>query len=418
MSERDVEVFVDLAGEAIPAGRLIMRVLRERESATFTYHQGWLSHPHRFALDPSALPLGRGAFHTGGPRALFAGLSDSAPDRWGRTLMARQARLEGRRGALFEHDYLLTVDDLARQGALRFRDAGGGPFLAAAEPSIPPLVRLGELLAASDRVQQESTDLEALRLLLAPGSSLGGARPKASVVDPSGRLLIAKFPSVSDDWPVIHWEHVVHRLAAAAGVRVPVTRLERVGERAVLLVERFDRQGPRRIPYLSAMAMLGATEGEQDRSYLEIADAIRVYGSRVEEDLRELWRRMVFGVLVTNTDDHLRNHGFLRSARGWVLSPAFDLNPIPTDVRPRIHALALDDQSPRSSLQTLLDVAGYMGLDPADAEEIVGQAARATSGWRRAARAVGLDRAQVERMASAFEHADLDLALRVATGLP
>jgi serine/threonine-protein kinase HipA len=411
LSEREIEVYVDLDGQAIPAGSLFMRILRGRQSASFAYHKSWLSHPARFSLDPVHLPLGAGQFNTAGGQKLFAGLSDSAPDRWGRSLMARQVRLEGERRTLFESDYLLMVHDRARQGALRFRTISGGPFLADSSTPIPPLVRLGELLAASERVQRDATDMEALRLLLAPGSSLGGARPKASVVGADGHLLIAKFPSVHDDWPVIRWEHVTAVLAEMAGLRVPESRLVEVEGRPVLVSRRFDRDRERRLPFLSAMAMLGANEGEEDHSYLEIADAIRVHGARVDSDLRELWRRMVFNVLVTNTDDHLRNHGFLRLGPGWGLSPVYDINPMPLDVRPRIHALALDDQNPRSSLRTVLNVADYLGLERGRARNIAQGVAKATSRWRRVARAHGISPADVERMASAFEHDDLDRAL-------
>ena len=413
MTDSEVAVYVDLDGAPIHAGQLFMRATRGRQNASFSYDEGWLRHPRRFSLDPVYLPLGGGIFHTAAGQALFPGLADSAPDRWGRALMARRARLDGEHRTLLEADYLLRVHDPTRHGALRFRGAGAGPFLAASETPVPPLVRLGELLSASDRVQRDPGDDDALRLLLAPGSSLGGARPKASVLDTDGTLLIAKFPAVGDDWSVTTWEHVTCRLASAAGIKVQQTRLTTVGGQAVLLAHRFDRAGQRRLPFLSAMALIGAQDREEGHSYLEIADGLRQQGAAVQTDIEQLWRRMIFNVLVTNTDDHLRNHGLLRGTEGWVLSPAYDLNPVPVDVRPRVHALALDDRDPRSSLTTVLAAAAYFGLTPQRAADVARAVAAATSRWRKEARAQGLSRAAMDRMASAFEHAELDRALRL-----
>jgi serine/threonine-protein kinase HipA len=416
MTERTVLVCVELDGQTVPAGRLFMRVLRGRESASFSYEPTWLEHPRRFALDPIRLPLTRGSFTTARAEKLFPGLSDSAPDRWGRTLMARAARLEHPRRTLFESDYLLRVYDPARQGALRFSDADGGPFLADGGPPIPPLVRLSELLAASDRVQAEGDDAgnEALRLLLALGSSLGGARPKASVLDSDGALSMAKFPARSDEWPVTTWEKVASDLAARAKIAVGLSKLVSVGGVEVLVARRFDRGRQGRIPFLSAMAMIGSRDGDEDRSYLEIADAIRQHGEHVDADLRELWRRMIFNVLISNTDDHSRNHGFLRGAQGWTLAPAYDLNPMPLDVKPRIHALKLDESSPESSLDTVLSVADYFGIEASLARAAAGEVATAVSNWRSAAKKRGLRAGEVDRMASAFEHEDLAKARQLA----
>lgn len=413
MSEREVAVFVELDGTPVRVGTLFARVTRGRQSASFLYDEAWLRHPRRFALDPVYLPLGPGTFHTSDRGALFPGLADSAPDRWGRLLMTRRARLTGERRTLFEIDFLLGVHDAVRQGAIRLRDSAGGAFLAASEKPIPPLVRLGRLLTASDRVQRDPADEEALRVLLAPGSSLGGARPKASVLDHDGQLLIAKFPAVQDEWPVTTWEHVTCRLATQAGLRCQQTRLVSVGGEPVLLSRRFDRRAERRVPFLSAMAMVGAEDREAEHSYLEIADAIRRHGIAAEAELEELWRRMVFNVLVTNTDDHLRNHGFLFQGDAWALSPAYDLNPMPEDVRPRVHALALDDRNPRSSLETVLEEASYFGLAPQRAENLARALGEVTRRWRAVARSNGLNASEVERMASAFEHADLAHALRL-----
>jgi serine/threonine-protein kinase HipA len=269
---------------------------------------------------------------------------------------------------------------------------------------------LGELLNAADGVQRDDEDAEALRLLLAPGSSLGGARPKASVLDAHDQLSIAKFPALTDDWPVIRWERVALDLAEQAGLTVPERRMVDVGGRQVLLLRRFDRTAAgARIPFLSALAMLGATDGG-NHSYLELADALRQYGENVEGGLREVWDRMAFNVLISNTDDHLRNHGFLRGRNGWYPSPAYDLNPVPTDVKPRVHELALTEDDDRSSLENVLAVAGSFGLSSVDARERAARIGRVTAAWRAAASRAGLTAREIDRMETAFEHEDARLA--------
>jgi serine/threonine-protein kinase HipA len=413
--DRRVQVYVDLDGVPILAGRLWSRVARDREGATFEYDQSWLAHPNRFQLEP-ALMLGRGPHHTPPDKALFGAIGDSAPDRWGRTLMRRAERSRARRAqsaprTLREIDYLLMVDDESRQGALRFSESEAGPFLAeATNTRIPPIVALPKLLAASGRVEGETAADEDLRLLLAPGSSLGGARPKASVRERDGGLAIAKFPSKTDEIPVERWEAVALTLAAKAGIQVPVWRVEDVSGQAVLILRRFDREAGRRVPFLSAMSMLNAHDRET-RSYLEIADAIRQHGARPKRDLEELWRRIVFNVLISNTDDHLRNHAFLYpGADGWRLAPAYDLNPVPTDIKPRILSTAIDLDDTTASIDLAFDVAPAFGLTPAQARAIAREVGAAAAGWRTAAAAVGLSAAEADRMASAFEHDDLERA--------
>lgn len=274
MSDREIVVYIDLDGAPVLVGRLWVHVRRGRESTTFAYDRSWLRHPHRFSLDP-ALTLGPGTFHTEPDRPLFGAMGDSAPDRWGRALMRRAERRSAAAGehprTLFELDYLLGVDDEAREGALRFAEREGGPFLAAGRSRIPPMVALPRLLQAAEHVTSDRDTDEDLRLLLAPGSSVGGARPKASVRDRSGRLMLAKFPHLNDEFDVVTWEAVALTLAGRAGMPVPRWRLERVQERQVLVLERFDRSaGPARTPFLSALSMLGARDNET-RSYLEIA---------------------------------------------------------------------------------------------------------------------------------------------------
>lgn len=414
MTDREIGVYLDVADAAVRVGALFTRVLRGRETATFRYHDEWLEHPERYALDPTQLPLARAPFQTAAGQKLFGGIADSAPDRWGRNLILRRARREGSRRTLFESDFLLGVHDSVRLGAVRFKERDDGPFLASDGSPIPPLVRLNELLSASDAVQRDEEDADDLRLLLAPGSSLGGARPKASVIDADGSLAIAKFPAVTDDWPVVVWEAVALRLAGIAGIDVPNARLVTVLERPVLLVRRFDRPDGDRRAFLSAMAMIGASEGEELHSYLELADAIRAHGDRVGEDLAQLWRRMLFNVLVSNTDDHLRNHGFCRSGRGWALAPAYDLNPVPVDVKPRVHSLLLDEESAEASAERVVSVGDYFGLEGASTEAIVAQVVEAVVRWRDVARDLGLGRGEIDRMASAFEHDDLRWAEKLA----
>src|SRR5262245_54583161 len=292
----EVLVYVDLRGTPHLVGRLWTRVRKDRESATFEYDRSWLAHPDRFSLDP-ALKLGPGPFHTPADRALFGAIGDSAPARWGRVLMRRAERRRAEREretprTVKEIDYLLLVDDEARQGALRFADREGGPFLADGGPTkIPPLIELPRLLSASEHVLSDTDSDEDLRLLLAPGSSVGGARPKASVRDRDGHLAIAKFPQKGDEIDTVRWEALALALAAKAGITVPTWRLEEVAGRPVLLLRRFDRAPDQRLPFLSAMSMLGATDNET-RSYLEFVDALRQHGASPGEDMRALWRRI------------------------------------------------------------------------------------------------------------------------------
>lgn len=398
-------------------GRLLVRAGQNRESASFEYDNGWLQNPEHFALEP-AMALGKGTFHTAAGRTMFGAIGDSAPDRWGRVLMRRA---EGRRAdeageqprTLREIDFLLNVDDEARQGALRFAGEPGGPFLAQDGAfRIPPLVELPRLLAAAERLVDKDERDDDLRILLAPGSSLGGARPKASVRDKDGSLAIAKFPHHSDEYRMVLWEAVALSLAGDSGIPVPNWRIENVGERAVLLLRRFDRDGAVRVPFLSAMSMLAATDNET-RSYLEFVDALRQYGATPRNDMRRLWRQIVFNILISNTDDHLRNHGFLYAGLdGWRLSPAYDLNPMPVDIRPRVLATAIDLDSGQASLSLALDVAEYFELKADEAKAIAGSVGRAVSRWRDTATRLGLSGGEIDRMASAFEHEDLTAAQR------
>jgi serine/threonine-protein kinase HipA len=416
MSDRTAYVYVDLDGKPVLVGALHARFRKNRESASFTYDASWLSHPSRFALEP-ALVLHDLAHHTHSGQAMFGAFGDSAPDRWGRMLMRRAERQRAKAEirpprALNEIDFLLGVNDETRLGALRFAENLGEPFLAVSGEGlrVPPLVELPALLAASNRIAADEDDDDALRLLLAPGSSLGGTRPKASVRDHDKRLLIAKFPHPADETNQPAWEALALRLASSAGIHASNGRLETVAGRQVLLLNRFDREGTRRIPYLSAMSLLGASDNAS-HSYLEIADALRQCSAAPREDLCELWRRIVFSILISNVDDHLRNHGLLwEGPAGWRLAPAFDLNPTPTDIRPRILSLAVDDQDHTAALELAFQVTEYFGIDDKTACRIANEVGQAVSSWRDEAQRLALRPPEIDRMASAFEHAELRMA--------
>lgn len=408
MAEAEVEVVVQIGGEDVLAGRLWSHRRRGTESATFSYTSEYLARRDAYELDPG-LPLSAGQQQTRSGQAMFGALSDCAPDRWGRRLIARAERQRATHEGVAERsfgeiDFLLGVRDDLRQGALRLRDGATGTYLADEASGVPLLVDLPRLLGAAERLERDEASEDELRLLLRDGSSLGGARPKAHVLDAGGRVSIAKFPSAaSDDWDVMRWEAVALRLARAAGIRVEDWKLHVVDGKAVLIVERFDRAGALRIGYVSAMTMLEASDGDR-ASYLDIAEVIERHSPEAREDLRQLWRRIAFSVLISNTDDHLRNHGFLRtSSAGWALSPAFDLNPDPSPGPKRL-STAIDFDETTASIDALMSVASHFRLDDGQARRVLGEVSNATSEWRAAARGAGLDRAAVEQMAPAFEH--------------
>jgi serine/threonine-protein kinase HipA len=303
-----------------------------------------------------------------------------------------------------EADFLLGARDDLRQGALRFRGHDSEQYLASDTEGVPHLIGLPRLLNAAEGLERDEPTSEDLRLLLHGGSSLGGARPKAHVLDTQGRLAIAKFPSPqADEWDVIRWEAVALTLATNAGITVPEHKLHVIENRPVLVVRRFDRDAGGRLGYLRAMSMLQAKDGER-ASYLEIGQVLEERSSDATADLRELWRRIVFTVLISNTDDHLRNHGFLRkSTAGWSLSPAFDLNPNPEGEAKEL-ATAIDENNAQASLATALEVAELFRVSDAQAREIVAEVLAATARWRDVARVTGLGRQQLERLEPAFEH--------------
>ncbi|MEO0347795.1 MAG: type II toxin-antitoxin system HipA family toxin [Pseudomonadota bacterium] len=413
MSNKEVIVWISLGSEDIRVGKLWFHIKGHKESATFEYDKKWLNHPEKFALEP-ALKLTEGSFHTGQGLSLFGGFGDSAPDRWGRVLMRRfevaRAKEQNRLPiTLFEIDYLLGVNDEARQGALRF---SMGPsenlFLSPKERiSIPPIVDLPKLLSATDRFIADHESTEDLRLLLAPGSSLGGARPKASIRDFDGSLAIAKFPRKDDEFNIVVWEAVTLTLAKKAGIRVPQYRLETILGKPVLIIKRFDRDDGHRIPFLSAMSMLGAHDNEQ-HSYLEMAYALAQNGASPEADMNELWRRIVFTIMVSNTDDHLRNHGFIYERyKGWRLSPAYDINPTPLEIAPHILTTSIDFDDNTASLKTAMRVAKEFRLEQDTALLIIKEVASSVKQWRQVATKFGLSKQDCDRMSSAFVYSRL-----------
>ena len=411
----DFEVHLSLDGDTRRVGRARSNRGRGKETVVFEYADGWLRDADRFELAPD-LPLTRGSFAPPAGQAIHGSLADSAPGTWGRKLMQRaERRMAEREGrairTLMESDYLLGVSDETRLGALRFRRVDEEEFLSPSRSGVPALVDLGRLLQSTERILRDEETDEDLQLIFAPGSSLGGARPKASVIDQHGRLSIAKFPKESDEYSIETWEEIALLLAERAGIVTAGHELLRVAGKAVLLSRRFDRADGRRVPFLSAMAMLGAKDGEGG-SYPEIVDALTRRGAQAKKDAHGLYRRVAFNVLVSNVDDHLRNHGFLWQDRsGWTLSPAYDLNPVPADLKARVLTTNIDLEESTCSIDLLEASAGYYALSLAAARLILKEVATATSTWRAVARQVGVASAETHRMASAFEHDALKQAL-------
>lgn len=399
----ELSVTVQIGGEDVLAGTLYQNVRHGDETATFSYAPSYLGDARAFSLAPD-MPLGPGSFHSTGLRELRA-FEDCMPDRWGRNLMHRAERAQARDEkrtprTLFEADLLVGVNDEARQGALRIWDAEGN-VLSSAYNGVPREASIPALLDAADLA---ATDMDAdIRDLFAAGSSLGGARPKASIRDEQGFLCIAKFPRADEGVlnDVCAWEHVALQLMGHTGMAVPDSRLMRVGGRAVLLMRRFDRQGARRIPYISGLTAVQGADGGR-YSYLELAEFIEEEGSRPVQDLRELWTRALFSCAVGNVDNHLRNYGFLRDGAGWRLSPAFDVNPTP-GAEPKYLATGLDFGNRGAEPELAISVSDFFRVSLSDARGIAASMARALGDWRRVARADGISEASIERMADCFE---------------
>ena len=402
MARRELDVYLDLEGESVLAGQVWFTQRRGGPiSSVFAYTPSYLARPNALSIDPH-LDLVTGNQYVDGLPGSF---QDCAPDRWGRNLIDkrhRRSETSGRQPTLNDVDYLVEVSDRTRQGALRFTDVGSDDFLHP-HAEVPKLIRLPRLLQASQQVDS-SDDFAAVKDLLEAGSgSLGGARPKASVLGADGTLMIAKFPHREDSWDVMAWECVALDLAELAGIEVPERELVTVSDsQQVLLLGRFDRSSnEQRIPYVSAMTLLSAADGEW-HDYVEVAEAITDVGSRVSADLAELYRRVAFSVAIHNTDDHLRNHGFLATLGGWALAPVFDVNPNPDANAVRVTGVA--GATHRSEERDgLVALAASCRLTTEQADIIGSEVAEAVAQWRRVSTARNISKAEQDRFADVLD---------------
>ena len=415
--KREIYVYAHWEGIQNPThmGTLQSERLKGKEIFSFQYDEEWLKSNQSRVLDPD-LQLYSGAHYLGDDNKLNFGMfTDSSPDRWGRILMKRReaalARKEGRKPQnLFETDYLLGVFDGHRMGALRFKEDRDGPFMNDnAEMASPPWASLRELERISLQLEKEGVVddpeyLKWLNMLVSPGASLGGARPKASITDAEGALWIAKFPSRSDEFDIGGWEMVAYELAIQAGINMAESQLRKfTSDQHTFMTKRFDRTPKgERTHFASAMTLLGYTDGtdhHQGASYLELAEFLTTNGSNVNKDLEELWRRIVFSICISNTDDHLRNHGFLLTQKGWKLSPAYDINPVETGIG---LTLNISDEDNALDLNLALEVSEFFRLKEEKAIEIVQEVKAVVSDWRILADKYGLSRNEQELKASAF----------------
>ena len=414
-SERQAfEVHLDAADLGVQqrVGTLFRHDTRTDLPASFEYDESWLRSERVFMLDPR-LELWAGEQHPPNRAPAFGIFMDSAPDRWGRVLMERREiaaaeRQQRKPRILQELDFLLGVSDRTRSGALRFRSIDGGAFLDDQENAAPPVTSLRELAHISQRIEEAGSEKlpeyeQWLTMLIAPGTSLGGARPKANFTDVDGRLWIAKFPAREDRYDVGAWELLVHELANKAGVWVPDARLEKLTEKyGTYCVSRFDRVGESRRMFASAMTMLERQDGDEGGSYLDLAEFISDNGAadHIEGDLAQLFRRVAFNVLVGNRDDHLRNHGFIREPSGWRLSPAYDVNP---NLNKTDHALTFDGSSPTPNIELVLSTADLYRLEDVAARDIVAEVRAAVATWKDGAAVLGIPRSEIARMETVFE---------------
>jgi serine/threonine-protein kinase HipA len=416
-----ISVYADWAGlpEPLRLGRLIMHRAAGRETFEFEFERSVLSQPvlANLNLDPR-LGLFEGRQYPAQGSETFGAFADASPDRWGRLLMRRRLEREQRAGLadpktkLYESDYLLGVHDIYRAGALRFRRNDTGAFLDDQHDfAAPPFVQLRALEAASLALERDEDNTAAqgdewLRMLIAPGGSLGGVRPKASVVDPQGHFWIAKFPSVHDDHDIGAWEMVVHTLAKACGLHVPEALVRRFASpHHTFLVKRFDRTAERRrLHFASAMTLTGRADGDDastGTSYLEIARVLMTDGSQTDTNLRELWSRIVFNLLVSNTDDHLRNHGFLLvPGKGWRLSEAFDMNPVSNANGLKLNISEADNAM---DLDLARSVAPYFRLSMIEADEIIDREQAIVRQWPKIATSLKISAREQKRLSDAFQ---------------
>lgn len=409
--EKDIYVYADWAGLNGPLliGRIHAAVVRGQEALSFEYDSTWLKRGAPILLDPK-LHFGAGRQYA---ENAFGLMLDSAPDRWGRTLIQRRealrAKEEGRsERPLFDSDYLLEVHDISRMGALRFKTDPEGPFQSDDQTfTTPPLHALRELEQAAIQFEENNQDDPAykswLNQLLAPGTSLGGARPKANVIDPAGQLWIAKFPSKSDEINVGAWERVAYHLAKEAELCTAPAKLEQFSNSGhTFLIQRFDRAGTDRIHFASALNLLGYQDGDGAKtgaSYLDLAELITQVSEAPDADLEELWKRIVFNVCISNTDDHLRNHGFLLGQQGWRLSPVYDLNPQPWGAG---LALNINETSNTLDLDLAIKVAPYFRIKDLQRDILIKHIRETVQTWEAIAQHLGISSAEINQLRSAF----------------
>jgi serine/threonine-protein kinase HipA len=421
---REIHVYGDWLelGDCQRIGLLQVNRSQGRETFSFEYDSNWLAGNETLALDPELLLFEGPQYLNDRDKASFGLFLDSSPDRWGQVIMKRREALVARQEkrapkTLLQSDFLLGVHDEQRMGGLRFKVDPDGDFLSNHDGNnVPPWARLRELENAAWQFQSddaaENPELrEWLNLLMAPGSSIGGARPKAGVCDEADNLWIAKFPGRNDEIDKGAWEMVTHTLAVRAGLSIAEARAEKFGRpHHTFLTKRFDRvvvEGSRRrIHFASAMTMLGYSDGAgyaDGASYLEIVEFLIKHGSDTDLDLTELWRRIVFSICVSNTDDHLRNHGFLLTDAGWKLSPAYDINPEPTGTGLHLN-ISEDDNS--LNLELALEVAEYFRLGNDEAKAIVDEVTSVVTQWSEVASNLGISRGEQEAMAPSFRRAN------------
>lgn len=409
--ERKIFVYENFSSiEPKKIGILYVDTIRGIEHYSFEYDQDWLKESKfSFCLDPD-ISMFSGRQYT--EKNIFGMFADASPDRWGRILMKRREAIKARRerrkpNKMYDSDFLLGVYDQTRVGALRFKVDVNGPFLSDdTETAAPPWATLRSLEEASRQFEKDDNYLNDkwLKQLLKPGSSLGGARPKATVEDEQGNLWIAKFPSKNDEYDVGAWEKVVHDLAKLCGLNVPESKVEKFSkDGSTFLVKRFDRDGEKRIHFASAMTMLGKNDGassDDGSSYIDIVDFIKAYGSSPKDDLIELFKRIIFSMSVSNTDDHLRNHGFILSDKGWKLSPLYDVNPVPYG---DVLSLNVDSYDNSISIDLAISSACFYDITKYDAEVYADEILTIVkNNWEQLAKKYGINRDQIEEMRPAF----------------
>lgn len=411
-NQKTIFIYDDFSKDTpVLLGRLYVDAIKGGENYSFEYDDNWLTNTQlSVSIDPDLNPYGGRQFPNG--RSIFGIFADASPDRWGRILMMKRERLqaekEGRKPRkLNDSDFLLGVYDETRMGGLRFKVEEDGMFLSDdKETAAPPWATLRTLEEASRQFENDSTVLNEkwLNQLIRPGSSLGGARPKATVVDAEGQLWIAKFPSRNDDNNTGAWEKVVHDLARMCGLNVPESKLETFSKLgSTFLVKRFDRDGDKRVHFASAMTLLGKTDGASaadGSSYLDLVSIILSNGCNPTKDLIELWRRIVFNMAVSNTDDHLRNHAFILKKNGWTLSPLYDVNPVPYGDE---LSLNVNEDDNRISIPLAIETAYRFNIDEKDAEEMAREILETVkSNWEGLAAKYNIPRGQIEDMRPAF----------------